>query len=111
MKYTTTDNHTFRAGIGYVPKPWIECNSDISYENIVYNHFSKHIRAYDADECGNETHDFLFSDGKAFRLEYSWWIDWHNEDPELNGFQDEYTITPISPNEANVPTKTERDYI
>lgn len=92
----------------HVPKSWIDY--DLNHMKSIQKYFDKHIRMYDADNCGFETHDFLFEDGKAFRLEYSYWIENSNEDDELNGLRDEYTIEEISSDDAKVPNKIDRDW-
>jgi hypothetical protein len=111
MKFTTTKNKSYRHKIGYVPKPWIEYTfkpyeeyEDI-YKSSIIKYFYDNIKLYDWDICGDETHDFVFEDGKAFRLEYSWWSEWYHEDDEKNGLKDEYDITEISIEEATVPEK------
>jgi hypothetical protein len=110
MKFTTTYNTRYRAGVGDIPKPWIEYTSpnyedhgDV-YQNSIRNYFYAHIRHWDFDVCGDETHDFVFEDGKAFRLEYSWWRDdWAEEDEDC--LKHELYIEEISLEEANVPEK------
>jgi hypothetical protein len=118
MKFTTTENTTYRAGIGDIPKPWIEYDSfdtyegygDV-YENSIRKYFYDHIQIYDWDAAGDETHDFVFEDGKAFRLQYNWWRDaWAEEDE--NCMKDEYHIEEIDIDRANVPEKKiERDWL
>lgn len=110
MKFTTTYNTTYRAGIGEVPKSWIECDSE-THEDCIRKYFYRNIRLYDWDKCGSETHDFLFDDDKAFRLEYSWWSEWYHEDDEENGLKDEWFIEEIEPSEAKMPTGKARDWI
>lgn len=118
MKFTTTENKAYRGSIGYVPKPWIEYSfkdyeirGDI-YKSSIYKYFHDNIRIYDWDTCGDETHDFVFEDGKAFRLEYSWWTDWCGRDDEDSGMKQECSIDEISLDEANVPEKKlERDWL
>lgn len=110
MKFTTTYHTTFRTGIGRVPKSWIECKSK-THEDCIVRYFYQNIKLYDWDTCGDETYDFLFDDGRAFRLEYSWWSEWHHEDEELIGLRDEYYINEIASSEANVPTEKARDWI
>lgn len=111
MKFTTTENTRYRPGIGNVPKAWIEYtdknyedHGDV-YQNSIINYFYAHIRHWDYDEGGDETHDFVFEDGKAFRLEYSYWSEWHHKDDEENGLKSEYFIKEISIDDANVPEK------
>lgn len=112
MKFTTTENTVYRAGIGNIPKAWIEYTAFDKYKdygdvytNSIKKYFYDHIRIYDWDECGNENHDFVFEDGKSFRLEYSWWSEWYHDDDEKNGLKQEYYIEEISIDEANVPEK------
>ncbi len=115
MKFTTTENTTWRAGIGKIPKAWIEYTSfrndedleDI-YKSSITKYFYKNIKMWDWDVCGDEVHDFVFEDGKAFRLNYSWWAEWHHDDDEENGLKDEWYIEEISIEEANVPEKNVR---
>lgn len=111
MKFTTTRNITYRSGIGYVPKNWIEAKNDV-HRSVIKSYFYDEIKLWDWDISGEQTHDFVFDDGKAYRLEYSWWSEWHHEDEEENGLKDEYTIEEIDIEEANVPEKrTVRDWI
>lgn len=110
MKFTTTYNTIYRGNIGEVPKSWIECESK-NHKECIGKYFYSNIKLYDWDVCGDETHDFLFDDGKAFRLEYSWWSEWYHEDDEENGLKDEYYIEAIDPSEATVPTGKSRDWL
>lgn len=103
MKFTTTNNKRYRAGVGYVPKPWLEY-PDLNYLDSINEYFEDNIKLYDFDFCGNETHDFIFEDGKAFRLEYTWWRnDFAEEDESV--INDEIEIEEISIEDANVPEK------
>jgi hypothetical protein len=110
MKYTTTQNKTYRIGIGEIPKPWIQAHLT-DHKEIVELHFYRHIKLWDFDICGDQTHDFVFDDGKAFRLEYSWWRDdWADEDECC--LKHEFYIEEITIEEANVlEKKMERDWI
>lgn len=111
MKFTTTENTVYRAGIGNIPKAWIEyiefdeCEKyEDVYKTSIMKYFHDHIYLWDFDFCGNETHDFVFEDGKAFRLEYSWWRDdWAPEDESC--LKHEHYIEEISIDAANVPEK------
>lgn len=107
MKFTTTYNTGYRTGIGPVPKSWIDYNLD--HDKSMNQYFRNKIQIYDADTCGNQTHDFVFEDGKAFRLEYSWYLNQYrevNEDgDELPWVIDEYEIEEISIDDAKVPEK------
>lgn len=112
MKFTTTSNTSYRSKIGTFPKPWIEYNKFKKYEDLedvykssITKYFYENIKLWDWDICGDRTEDFVFEDGKAFRLNYSWWSEWHHEDDEENGLKDEYYIEEISLEEANVPEK------
>ena len=109
MKFTTTYNVTNRYPIGDVPKPWIDYGKD--HMDSIRHYFYREIKLYDWDVCGEETHDFLFEDGKAFRLEYSWWSEWYHDDDEENGLKDEYYIEEIDPETAKLPSKMERDWL
>ncbi len=110
MKFTTTDNTVYRAGIGTIPKAWIEYTfkryeeyEDV-YKSSIMKYFDERIRHWDFDVCGDETHDFVFEDGKAFRLEYSWWRDdWAEEDEDC--LKHEFNIEEISIDQTDVPEK------
>ena len=111
MKFTTTTNTTYRRGIGNIPKAWIEY-TDRNYEdqgdlyqNSISNYFYAHIRHWDYDSGGSETHDFVFEDGKAFRLVYDYWSEWCHKDDDENGLKFEFYIEEIAIEEANVPEK------
>lgn len=111
FRFNTTENTTYRSGIGYVPKPWIESQEE-DHTSAIRKYFYDNIKIWDWDACGDETHDFVFDDGRAFRLEYSWWSEWHHEDEDENGLKDSYYITEISINDATVPEKNpSRDWI
>lgn len=113
MKFTTTENKSYRGSLGYVPKAWITAEGT-DHKSIILNYFNKYIRIYDFDNCGEEIHDFVFDDGTAYRLTYSWWRDWYSRDPDDDGCQDhhDYTIEPISVEEADVIDKTPgRDWL
>ena len=110
MKFNTTENHTYRNG-GYIPKPWIDCSEE-THKDCIWNYFKKHIKVWDWDNAFDEEHDFLFEDGKAFRLYYSGWSEWHHEDDEENGLKDDVYIEEISNDEAKVPCKnSKRDWL
>lgn len=110
MKFTTTENQTHRIGIGYVPKSWIDYGFD-EHKKSIWKYFYDNIKLYDWDECGDEAHDFIFEDGKAFRLVYSWWSEWHHENDDENGLKDEVNIKEISLSDADVPDKNMRDWL
>ena len=107
MKFTTTRNTVYRPGIGSIPKSWIEYDTD--HEKSITKYFEDRVRIYDADTCGDETHDFVFEDGKAFRLTYSWYLnssrDVDEYGEELPWVIDEHDISEISIEEADVPEK------
>ena len=110
MKFTTTENKTYRFGIGYVPKSWI--NYDLDYNDSILKYFRENIKIYDACNAGYETHDFVFEDGKAFRLEYEWHLNFYNRKEDEDYFIDNIFIEEISLEEADVPEKKcERDWI
>jgi hypothetical protein len=119
MKFTTTRNTTYRQGVGTVPKAWIEYTSfgpdeDLEdvYNSSIMKYFYEHIKLWDWDVCGDGTHDFVFEDGKAFRLQYSWRVEGYHEDDEENGLKDEWYIEDISFEDANVMGKEkERDWL
>ena len=124
MKFTTTKNRKWRKGVGEYPAPWIEYKEfdvtgygsweyieDDVYHNSIVKFYYSNIVHWDFDVCGNEIHDFLFEDGKAFRLEYSWWAEYHHENDDENGLKSEYYITEITKDEANVPNRTIRDWL
>lgn len=114
MKFTTTNNTIYRAGIGSVPKSWIDYNLD--HIESIDKYFQDKVRIYDADTCGDETHDFVFEDGKAFRLEYSWYLNAGGEvdddGEELPWVIYESRIIPIAIADANVlDKKVGRDWL
>jgi hypothetical protein len=104
MKFTTTENTTYRAGIGKIPKAWIEY-PEKGHKDSIWQYFHDNIRLWDYDEGGSETHDFVFEDGKAFRLEYEYWSEWYHADDDKNGLKHDVFITEISIDEADVPEK------
>ena len=55
------------------PYPW--CDMGLSEKETVEKYLERYVKVYDADICGNVTIDFVFDSGKAYRLDYSWWID------------------------------------
>lgn len=113
MKFTHTNNTTYRKGTGSVPKAWIDYGIDNHKKNVL-KYFEDRVRVSDADICGDEKIDFVFDDGKAYRLEYSWWCNIHEEQDDYGDkpwIIDNYDIEEISIDDANVPTKKERDWI
>jgi hypothetical protein len=112
MFFTHTQNTRYRKGQGAIPNPWIDYG--MGYQESIKKYFEKNVRVYDADTCGDITIDFLFEDGKSFRLNYSWWCNIQGEKDEygdITWIQDEYTIEEIDPNTANVPNRKNRDWI
>lgn len=95
--------------LGYVTKPWIDYG--LNHEESIDKYFHSNIQIYDFDTGGDETHDFLFEDGKAFRLEYTWWSEWQHDDDDYNGPRFYRYLDEISPDEADVPDKKQRDWI
>lgn len=104
MKFTTTDNTVYRAGIGNIPKAWIEY-PDKDYMDSIWEYFFNNIRHWDYDEGDNETHDFVFEDGTAYRLEYSYWSEWYHKNDDENGLKNSVHIEKIMLDEAKVPEK------
>jgi hypothetical protein len=47
---------------------------------IIEQYFDDELRFYDADNGGEDTYYFAFSNGKFFRLDHDWSI--YNHDPE-----------------------------
>lgn len=104
MKFTTTKNAIYRAGIGKIPKPWIEYKRKNNVESI-HKYFYDNIKRWDWDVCGTEIHDFVFENGKAYRIEYSWWSEWYHKNDDDNGLKDVWYLQEISIDKANVPEK------
>jgi hypothetical protein len=115
MKFTTSMNITYRYNVGQMPKPWIDY--DLDHLSSIEKYFEKNIEVYDADNAGDETCDFVFSDGKAFRLEYSWYLNVYREIDDETGEEypwviGEHTVKDITLDEANVlGKKAERDWL
>lgn len=113
MKFTHTDNQSYRVGIGYVPRSWIDYGKD--HMDSILQYLWDHVKVFDADMCGDTTVDFVFEDGKAYRLEYSWWIDNYqtlDEYGEGSWIGDDWEIEEISIDDAHVPEKQiGRDWI
>lgn len=106
MKFTTTYNIGWRPGVGKFPRTWMEYPGTNNIDSV-YRYFDDKIKRWDWDVCGDETHDFVFEDGSAFRLEYSWWTDvWASE--EEGQMKDAVHVQEISIDEANVPDKKPR---
>lgn len=110
MKYNVSQNTKYRQGVGEVPMSWFETDLE-DHKEAIESHFRRHIRIWDWDSCFDEEHDFLFEDGKAFRLYYGGWAEWHHEDDGENGLKDEWHIEEIASEKANVPNRKQRDYI
>lgn len=81
-----------------------------SHETCIKKYFHEEIYHWDYDCAGDETHDFLFEDGKAYRLEYNYWSEWYREDEE-NGLKHAYRIFEIKSDDAKVPSRKPRDWI
>jgi hypothetical protein len=111
MKFTTTKNKTWRQGIGEIPKPWIH-DTETEHEDSIREYFWKNIKCWDWDFAFDEEHDFVFDDGRAFRLYYSGWAEWYHENDDDNGIKDEWWIEEIKLEDAKVPEKNPgRDWI
>lgn len=113
VKFTTSDNVTWRKNIGDVPKQWIDYGLD--HRDSIEKYLYDNLKVYDADSAGDITVDFLFEDNTAYRLSYGWYcnisgdIDVWGEEPWII---DEYDIESIDPAEANVLTSSiTRDWI
>lgn len=106
ITYTHTNNTGWNRYIGRAPLPWL-VSEETNHKKVIDEFFQDKIRVWDADICGEETIDFLFDDGKAFRLEYSWWIEPNSDD----WLHDHVEVHEIDAKEANVPTKINRDFL
>jgi hypothetical protein len=80
----------------------------LSHEDSIWEYFREHIKIWDFDNSDDEIHDFVFEDGKAYRLEYSYWREYDTEDRESRSSVRLYEITL---EEANVIGKVWRDWI
>ena len=112
LKYTHTGNRRYDQAGGYIPKNWIETHK--SELDTINSYFEARIKVYDADICGDQTHDFLFSNGKAYRLEYSWYCNTAEEKDdwgEVPWIIDEVHVAEITKAKANVPDKSNRDWL
>lgn len=112
MKFTTSDNNTYRQGVGNVSKAWIDYG--LNHRESIEEYFYKNIKIYDADTAGYHTVDFLFEDDTAYRLSYDWYCntsgeqdDW-GEEPWII---DEYDIEQINRNDLNIQDTKQRDWI
>lgn len=74
MKFTTSLNYRYPGR----PRPWID-GGNFSEKECINEYFLDEIKVYDADLCGNIWVEFVFDNGRAYLLEYSWWIEY---DPE-----------------------------
>lgn len=87
----------------------------MDHDDSILKYFHENIETYNADSAGYETHDFVFEDGKAFRLEYERYLNIYNEVDEFG--EEPYLIynifiEEINLEEADVPEKKcERDWI
>jgi hypothetical protein len=95
--YTTSENVTYRPGVGKVPKKWIL--TDQSVEATILDYLEQHVRVRDADCDGDHTVDFRFSDGTDWRLYSDWSVNdtgWYtNQSGETPWIVDEYRIERI----------------
>ena len=110
MKFTHTNNQFYRKGIGPVPKSWIDYG--LGHKESILKVLKDKIKVWDADAAGYSTVDFVFEDGKSFRLEYSWWCNEFPENEDDPWILDEYDIKEIDISQANAIGKTSgRDWI
>jgi hypothetical protein len=112
MKFTTSENNRWIKGVGEVPKEWIDYGLD--HQESMERYFQDHIVVHYADSAGYEIVDFLFEDGKAFRLEYEWSLnvfeekDVWGDEPWILDYK---WIEDIDPSKANILSKTPRDWL
>lgn len=114
MLYTTSENVTYRPGIGTVPKNWIA--TDRSVEETILDYLEQSVRVTDASSGGDHTVDFRFSDGTDWRLYYDWSVNdtgWYtNQSGETPWIVDEYRIEPIPAEISNIRDQTPgRDWL
>lgn len=103
MRFTFSENYTQDK----MPKPWVDYGSDFDELKTINKFFYDYVKVYDADNAGDEFVDFVFDNGKAFRLEYEWYIEYN---PDWN-LVDRMNIREIRLTEANVPSKKFHDFI
>ena len=113
MNFTTSKNKDYRNGT-YVPRPWLDYNKP-HFESIK-QYFEEKMQVWDADNAGSDECDFLFEDGKAFRLYYSWYLNIYGEVDDETGEELPWVIgdselEEISAEEAKTLDKKERDWI
>lgn len=99
MRFTFTDNETYQRK----PRPWADYGLD--EEASVEKFFYDHVKMYDADSCDDIVIEFVFENGKAYKLDYSYWIDYEN------GLEDEKFITEIPIDDVTMEYKTYRDWM
>lgn len=108
MKFTTTENYSYRSPGMHVPKPWIDYGLDV--EKSIRRYWDREIKILDADTAGYTETDFLFDNGKCYRLYYEWYLNFdHGEDESF--IQDTYYIERINVKDADLPAIVERDYL
>lgn len=71
MKFHCSDFYDYKKN----PRPWIDYGLD--EEETIEKYFVDHVQIYDTDVCDDIEIDFVFDNGNAFRLEYSWWIEYN----------------------------------
>lgn len=92
MRYVASDNNNLddslrKCGFYKANRPKLWGTVDGEEKHIISSHFSKFVKIYDADICGDERIQFLFSSGKCFELNYIWWIEYN---PEWDLLEDLY---------------------
>jgi hypothetical protein len=77
MKFFTSDFWTFDGK----PRPW--CDYGLDKDSTIQKYFADIVEIFDADTCGDIEVFFAFEDGTTYRLDYSYWFDWDDEDGPL----------------------------
>lgn len=95
MKFHCSDFYDFKGNL----RPWVDYGLD--EEASILKYFYDIVKIYDADECGDEEYDFVFENGTAWKLYYSWYITY---DPDWK-LMDEYHIEAINLEEAKCMKK------
>lgn len=110
MKFHNSDFYDYKG------RPYSWCDFGLDEEKTIEKYVQLILKVYDADFAGNTIVDFVFENGKIFRLHYGWWIEnsEYSDDYDADSdeyISDEYFIENITFEASNLTMRTYRDIL